>query len=108
MAARWGGGDGTHLCSRRNGRHSCWQRASRRWSARLSTPMLRRWLRIGCPRAGRRMVLLEAKGLVGAAEGLGTHEAPAEDETEPVSNLYATGYRYRPRHTECWNRRTGG
>jgi S-DNA-T family DNA segregation ATPase FtsK/SpoIIIE len=49
---------------------------------RISTSMLQRRLRIGYPRAGRLMELLEAEGLVGAAEGLGTRAVLAGDEDE--------------------------
>jgi DNA segregation ATPase FtsK/SpoIIIE, S-DNA-T family len=41
---------------------------------RISTSMLQRRLRIGYPRAARLMDLLEAEGLVGGSEGLGSRE----------------------------------
>jgi S-DNA-T family DNA segregation ATPase FtsK/SpoIIIE len=47
---------------------------------RVSTSMLQRRLRIGYPRAARLMDILEAEGLVGAAEGLGSREVLSDSE----------------------------
>jgi S-DNA-T family DNA segregation ATPase FtsK/SpoIIIE len=49
---------------------------------RISTSMLQRRLRIGYPRAARLMDLLEAEGLVGSAEGLGSREVFRDDDME--------------------------
>jgi S-DNA-T family DNA segregation ATPase FtsK/SpoIIIE len=48
--------------------------------SRISTSMLQRRLRVGYPRAARLMDLLEAEGLVGGAEGMGSRPVFGDDE----------------------------
>ena len=63
---------------------------------RVSTSMLQRRMRIGYPRAARLMDMLEARGVVGPAEGQGSREvrvgaeAPAEKPAEPAEAAEAT------------------
>ena len=49
---------------------------------RISASMLQRRLRVGYPRAARLMDMLEAQGLVGAAEGAGSRQVLSGEEKE--------------------------